>query len=377
MTIEIKNILTGKKNSVEINRDILDRLFQNNIEEKDLLMAPGLFDLQVNGYNNIDFNDDELSVPKIEKVVKELLKDGVTRFLPTLVTNDPEIIESNLNILNQVITKNPLIRSCIPGIHIEGPFISDKDGFAGAHDKKWIRKPDLELFEKWQKISGDHIKLITLSPEYEGSMNFIKSCKENNVKVSIGHSSAGSEQIQEAVACGASMSTHLGNAIPQNIHRHNNILFDQLVEYKLFASIITDGHHLSKSLIKIILSLKPNKAILISDSTKFTGMKAGIYDTLIGEKVVLDENRRLSIYGNEEFFAGSASALYQCVNYLCREELLSLSDAWNAASVSPFKYLYNDYTDKYPADIVLFNYKSGKINILLTIKEGQYFSRYI
>lgn len=377
MTTEIKNILTGKKVPIEINQDILNRIFQNSIEEKELFMAPGLFDIQVNGYKNIDFNDNELSIPKIEKVVNELLKDGTTRFFPTLITNDPKIIERNLDLLNQAITKNPLISSCIPGIHIEGPFISDKDGFSGAHNKKWIRKPDPELFEKWQKISGNHIKLITLSPEHEGSMNFIKSCIKNNVKVSIGHSAATAEQIHEAASYGATLSTHLGNAISQNIHRHNNILFDQLAEDNLFASIITDGHHLPKSLIKIILRSKPDKTILISDSTKFTGMKPGIYDTVIGDKVVLNDNRRLSMYGNEEFFAGSASALYQCVNFLCREEILSLSDAWKAASVLPFKYLYNGNMDKDPADVVLFNYKDGKINILLSIKDNQYFSHYL
>lgn len=362
--------------SLDISGDILSAIFQENTDIEDVFMAPGLFDLQVNGYRNIDFNDHQLSISKIEKAVVELLKDGVTRFFPTLITNDPEILENNLNIFNQAIAKNPLVRSCVPGIHLEGPFISSREGYSGAHNKKWIRKPELRLFEKWQKISGNHIKLITLSPEYEESLNFIKSCVRNKVKVSIGHSAAGPEQVREAVSAGATLSTHLGNAISQNIHRHHNILFDQMAEDKLYASIIADGYHLPESLIKIILRSNPDKVFLISDSTKFTGKEAGIYDTVIGGKVLLDENRKLSIFDNEEFLAGSASSLYQCVNFLSRKNILPLSEAWYSASVIPHKYLYTNYPEMNNQDIVLFSYKNESIRILSSIKQNQFFSHY-
>jgi len=376
MTLEVTNILNGKREFLDLPGSVLSSILKDHTEGDDIYMAPGLFDLQVNGYRNIDFNNDELSLSNTEQVVVELLKDGVTRFFPTLITNDPEILEHNLNILNEAIAKNPLIKSCIPGIHLEGPFISSKAGYSGAHDKQWIRKPDWKLFEKWQKISGNHIQLITLSPEYAESIEFIKACIVNGVKVGIGHSAAGSEQIQEAVSAGATLSTHLGNAIPQNIHRHNNVLFNQLAEDNLYASIITDGHHLSESLIKIILRSKPGKVFLVSDSTKFAGMKAGVYNTVIGGKVILDENRNLSIYDNKEFQAGAASSLYQCVNFLSKSKLLPLSEAWSAASLVPHKYIYTRYSSQDNQDVVLFSYKDENIHILSGIKQNQFFSYY-
>ncbi len=376
MTLEVNNIISGKREFLDIPGAVLSSILQDHPEGEDIFMAPGLFDLQVNGYMNIDFNCHELSVSATEQAVIELLKDGVTRFFPTLITNDPEILEHNLNILNQAIEKNPLVRSCIPGIHLEGPFISSKEGFLGAHNNRWVLKPDWKLFEKWQKISGNNIQLITLSPEYKESTDFIKLCVKNNIKVAIGHSAAGAEQVQEAVSAGATLSTHLGNAIPLNINRHSNILFDQLAEDDLYASIITDGHHLPESLIKIILRSKPGKVFLISDSTKFTGLKAGVYNTVIGGKVILDENRNLSIYDNQEFNAGAASSLYQCVNFLSKRKLLSLSEAWKAASIVPHKYLYRQYPPKDNQDMVLFSYINENIQILSGIKHNPQFSYY-
>ena len=155
--IEVKNIFTGKHESLEISSYVGSQIRKKQDASGEILMAPGLFDIQVNGYNSIDFNDDELSVEKIEEVVEEQLKDGVTGFLPTLITNDPAIIERNLELFNRAISQNALTRSCIPGIHLEGPFISSEDGFSGAHDKKWSRNPDWSLFEKWQHISGKSI----------------------------------------------------------------------------------------------------------------------------------------------------------------------------------------------------------------------------
>ncbi|MCF8380385.1 MAG: amidohydrolase family protein [Bacteroidales bacterium] len=373
MIIKPTDLFSGNKIPVELSDDVFSDILRDELEGKDLFIAPGLIDLQVNGYKGVDFNDEKLSVNKIEQVVYELLKDGVTGFLPTLITNNPLIIEQNLKLFNLAIKKNPILKESILGIHLEGPFISSFKGAIGAHPIKWIQKPDIQLVNRWQKLSGGRIKLITLSPEYEGTEVFIKEIIAADIKVSIGHTNASIEQIREAVNAGASLSTHLGNAISSQIHRHVNILFEQMANDNLFASIITDGHHLPKELIKIILRSKPGKVILVSDSTKFSGMQSGIYETLIGGEVELKENKRLSIVGNDEYLAGSASKLFDCVNFLIKEKILSPEKAWEMASLIPYNYLFIKNSPSQCEDSVVFSYHGSRIKVHFTLKAGKLF----
>lgn len=373
MILEVTDLSSNQATQVELDENQLSEKVLNKLQKNEVFLAPGLVDLQINGYKGIDFNSGSLTIEQIENAVKELLKDGVTAFLPTLITNDPRIIERNLGLFRQACEENVLLGDCIWGIHLEGPFISREDGARGAHPVEWIIEPSLELLDKWQKISGDRIKLITLSPEYKKSLEFIKKCIKEDIKVSIGHTKASSEQIQASIKAGASMSTHLGNAISQTLHRHKNILFDQISNDHIFASIITDGHHLPNELIKIICRTKPGKVFLVSDSTMFSGMKPGIYDSIIGKKIELSENKRLSIYEDEEYLAGSASSLADCLNYLLKESILSLEHAWEMASSIPGNFIA---PGRLPSNngLVLISVLKDEIEILASIKNDRVFA---
>ena len=374
MILKTKDLLSKQYIQSELDDTLVSEALKNDLRDENLYSAPGLIDLQINGYKGVDFNNESLSVEKIENAVDELLKDGVTGLLPTLITNDPLIVENNISLFKHAIEKSPVVRDCILGFHLEGPFISPTDGFRGAHPKRWVQKPDLPLLEKWRKLSGDNIKLITLSPEYKESNDFIKACRNVGIQVSIGHSDANTQQIQDAVSAGADLSTHLGNGLPRTLHRHINILFEQIANDELFASIITDGHHLPPGLIKIMLRSKPGKVFLVSDTTMYAGMKPGAYSSFIGGKVRLNENKRLSMLENDDLLAGSASSLYDCVNFLAAEKLCTLSQAWEMASVIPYSYLYNkDLLSSGKKERVVFTYKNETIKILLTLKDNQLF----
>ena len=147
-----------------------------------------------------------------------------------------------------------------------------------------------------------------------------------------------------------------------------------MAEDKLYTSIIADGHHLTNNLIKLILKLKKNKVLLVSDATKFSTMDPGVYKTVIGGEVILKANRQLAVLGGDGQLAGSASALYQCVNYLSREKLLPLPEAWKAASLAPVSYMDNILVPSGNKNMVLFSYEDEAINILMTIKEDKCFS---
>src|SRR4030095_13164297 len=108
---------------------------------------------------------------------------GITTFFPTVITNAEENVGKILATIRKTCLSNHIVNDCIGGIHLEGPFISPQPGARGAHDEQYIRAPDWKLFKKFQEAAGGKIKLITLAPEWEGSLSFIKKCRENGILV--------------------------------------------------------------------------------------------------------------------------------------------------------------------------------------------------
>jgi glucosamine-6-phosphate deaminase len=330
--------------------------------------APGLVDLQVNGVNGVDFNDLLLTKEDLERAVSYLLSQGVSSFFPALITNEKSRILSLLNTIRKACEENPLVNSCIAGIHLEGPFISSVEGARGAHNSNYIQKPDWNLVKKFQQASGGRIKLITLAPELAGALGLIKKCRKSGINVAIGHSLASDKIIEEAVLAGANLSTHLGNAVPLMLPRHSNLLWDQLAIDSLYVSLIADGFHLGESFLKVVLKTKGEKAFLVSDSTMFCGMKAGEYQSHIGEEVVLEPNGKLSLkYGNG-LLAGASKNLLEGVQYLIDKNMKSLSEAWEMASIIPFTFL--DISTN--QDVIVFSLSElGQIFIQKVVKEGK------
>ncbi|MFO7924992.1 MAG: hypothetical protein R6U58_15015 [Bacteroidales bacterium] len=336
-------------------------------------IGPGLIDLQINGVNGVDFNDISLNGEGLLSAAKYLLNKGITTFFPTVITNSSANIRKILSSIDKACSEYPILDMCIGGIHLEGPFISDKDGFRGAHNKKYVKAPDWDLFCTFQKASGNRIKIISLSPEWDNAPDFINNCRKAGLIAGIAHSSADGSQIISAANSGARLSTHLGNSVPLMLPRHPNIIWDQLAEDRLIASIVADGYHLPDSFIKVVLKAKRNKTILVSDATHFTGMHPGIYETHIGKEVVLEEGGRLSIKGQNGLLAGAAKTLLDNVQYMINNKLADISEVWHMASATPAGLLgYGSWKpgEKRDRDIVLFDVKDGHIDIRKVFKNG-------
>lgn len=294
--------------------------------------APGLIDLQVNGVDAVDFNDPVLTEADVLKATRYLLSQGVTAFFPTIITGADDNVISLLKTLRSACDQYPLVRACVVGIHLEGPFISPEDGARGAHDLRYVKAPDWSLLERFQEVAEGTIKMVTLAPEWEGAPELIRKCREHHILVSMGHSLADTQQIGRAVDAGLLLSTHLGNGIPLMLKRHPNMLWDQLADDRLYAMIITDGLHTPDAFIRVVMRVKGAKTILVSDATRFAGMPPGEYDTIIGGKIVLDTNKRISLKGSGGLLAGAAKSLLEDVNTLVSHGLASLEDAWKMAS---------------------------------------------
>lgn len=340
-------------------------------------IGPGLIDLQVNGHGGLDFNTTPFHEELVQRISQNLWREGVTSYLPTIITNSDGEIERAVRGIAEARAKDSMVERSIPGIHLEGPFVSPEDGPRGAHDKEHVKPPDWSLFMRWQEATGGAIKLVTLSPEWPQAPDFIKRCVESGVVVGIGHTAATSEQIREAVSAGASLSTHLGNGAHPVLPRHPNYLWDQLATDELWASVIADGFHVPESVLKVVSRVKGSRTLLVSDAVSFTGREPGEYETSVGGEVVLTSEGRLHLAHNPRLLAGSVKTLREGVQHMLLNRLSSLPEAWEMASERPGMLLYGSsektgsaLSAGKPADLALFQRRDDSLEILRTYKHG-------
>ena len=367
---------TGEPLTITWQDDVISQIESLTEPQTDLpLIGPGLIDLQVNGFQGVDVNSDTLTVEDIEILTRSLWAYGVTSYLPTVITNSDSRIKAALQTIREACERFPMVRKSIAGIHLEGPFISPQDGPVGAHPKVFVKAPDWPLFEEFMDVSGQQIRIVTLSPEWPESVDFIRNCVAKGIIVSIGHTAATSEQIRDAVAAGARLSTHLGNGSHQVLPRHPNYIWEQLAQDELTACIIADGFHLPDAVLKVIMKVKQGQTLLVSDSVGLAGCPPGQYSTHIGDNVVLTEEGKLHLVGKPNVLAGSAQPLIWGIQHLLRRQLCSLATAWDMASVLPSRFLglpqQQGLTIGAPADLVVFEQIDTGFQILETYKAGQ------
>lgn len=339
----------------------------------EMYVAPGLIDIQINGYMGVDFSSQNLTIEDLREATRSLWEIGVTTFLPTVVSNDPARMKKSFSLLSKAL-KDEEIGKSIPGFHLEGPYISPEQGFRGAHLEKYIRQPDLEEFCELQAAAQYRIKLITVAPEVEGAISFIGKCVESGLVVSLGHHNGTAENIKLAVDVGASMSTHLGNGCANMIHRHLNPLWPQLANDNLTISIIVDGFHLTKEEVQSFYKIKgPDKTILVSDAVDLAGLPPGEYIRR-GKRLVLTADNIVK-FPAENVLAGAATPISVCVGNIMRFTGCSLANAIQMASTNPVKLLglveLGEIKPGKRADLILFRIIDNKIVIIKTIVTGK------
>ncbi len=289
------------------------------IDAKGGYVAPGLIDLHIHGYLGKDVCDGEEE--SIRTISKGLLANGVTGYLPTTMTEDMSVIRKALEICRKLKEESKnWDGSIILGCHAEGPFISESK--KGAQDPKYILKPDAAFVKEY----ADIIKTITLAPE-EDTEDFAairEICRDTNVVISMGHTSADYETAMSSVNAGVKHSTHLFNAMTPLAHRAPGVVGAAL-NSDVSAEIIVDTFHVDASLYNMLWKLKGRKLCFITDCLPAGGLPEGEY-TLGGQKIiykgivcrledgtvagsVLHLNRGIwNVYTNSDI------PLYECVN---------------------------------------------------------------
>lgn len=343
----------------------------------DVWIAPGFIDAQFNGYGGYDFNlgiwdtgfDQEQAAANILQLAA---KTGTTRLCPTVVTNTEENIIKSFRRLVKQLDADPILQTAMSCFHLEGPYLSEKDGLRGAHPADCIRDPDWDQFQRFQEAADGRIKILTVAPERPGSVPFIEKAAANGIVISLGHTGATPEQVRDAVKAGARMSTHLGNGSHDQIQRHRNYIFAQLADDGLSAGIIADGDHLPPELVKIFARVKGTKnLVLVSDAAALGGLPPGVYggthEVLPGGKIAL---------AGTPYLAGAGHLLDVCVANALRWTELGMVGIAQAVSTNPAYLLDLQQTGTVVtgnlADLTLFREtQEGPLEIVATILEGK------
>ena len=251
----------------------------------------GWIDLQVNGYAGVDFNAPGLTVEQVKAVTERLAADGTAGYLPTLVTGDPETMIGTIRTVVAARKRFAVCEKGILGFFLEGPFISDRPGAVGTHPVEWVRKPDLALFNRFQDAAEGLVRMVNVAAEIPGMPDFVRAVSASGVVVSLGHQLATSPaDLEPCMAAGARAFTHLGNGIPNEVNRHDNIVSTALVEDRASVMFIPDGHHLPDTMLKLYARAVPLKRLIaVSDAQYPAGLPPGVYE-VCGSRARLEQN---------------------------------------------------------------------------------------
>ena len=270
----------------------------------------GYFDLQVNGFAGVDFQRADLTADEVERAVVALEQHATTGILWTLITDSIEALATKLAAVERWRAASARAARMIAGYHIEGPYLLPEPGYHGAHDPKKMKAPDPAEFDRLWQVANGRIRLITLAPEWPGSPEFIRHVVRHGVRVAIGHSNADDRAIDAAIAAGMTMCTHVGNGVPQQMHRHDNIIQRVLARDELTAVFIVDGIHVPPRVLKNFVRAKPrDKVLFTTDCMSAAGAPPGRYK--IGHLEVEVGADRVVREPGKSNFAGSALTMEQ------------------------------------------------------------------
>lgn len=293
-------------------------------------VIPGLIDMHTHGA--LGYDAAVASAEEIYEIAKYQAQNGTTTFMPTTVTDDISRTKKALEEIKRAANMQGN-GATIAGVHIEGPYINVEK--KGAHDAKWIKTPSKAEYDNFREILGSLKVHITIAPEVEGGLDFIKYVRENGGTVGIGHSNGDYEIIMKAIEAGANIFTHLFNAMGALGHREPGVAGAALSS-DIPVELICDGIHVHPAIIKVTARARGAESIvLVTDSIQAAGLGDGEYE-FAGSKIYVKDG-----YAGQEdgTLVGSVLCLFNAVRNMIEFAGVSLQDAVRMASLNPAKVL--------------------------------------
>ncbi|MCA0170710.1 N-acetylglucosamine-6-phosphate deacetylase [Bacillus sp. RAR_GA_16] len=296
-------------------------------------LLPGMIDVHIHGVNGADTMD--ATTEALDTMTKALPHEGTTSFLATTITQESRAIERALQNAGEYIENEQKAGHAeVLGIHLEGPFLNSER--AGAQPLHAMQRPDHHVFESWNKLAKEKIKLVTLAPEKEGGMELVRYLSNRGIVASIGHSDATYEQVMEAVSNGATHVTHLYNGMRGMHHREPGVAGAALLFDQLKTEVIADGYHVRPEMIQLAYQQKTSTGmILITDAMRAKCLKNGRYD-LGGQEVQVKDGKALLENGT---LAGSVLKMKDALKNIQAYAGCSLASAIKMTSENPAKQL--------------------------------------
>jgi N-acetylglucosamine-6-phosphate deacetylase len=290
-------------------------------------IVPAYFDVHFHGSGGADVMDGTRQ--SLTTIGRFLARHGVGSYLATTISAPVDATLRSLSGLARLIgTEMDGARPL--GIHIEGPFISHAK--RGAHAERDLQLPTLALFNRMWEASEGHIKVMTIAPELSGADEVMARAKELAVRISLGHSNAGTEDALRGIRAGAISATHTFNAMRRFDHREPGMLGVVLDRPELFAEIISDGLHVHPTVVRMFWKEKGSeRAILVTDAMSATGMPDGIYH--LGELEVRVKDGKCIV--GEDTLAGSTLTMDRAVQNFARFTGIEFGEAAVLATRNP------------------------------------------
>jgi len=301
---------------------------------------PTWIDLQVNGRVGVSFTDEKLTEEGVLKVVETLRDDGTDAFLATIVTSPDDTTFHCLRTIRAAMKRYPECRKRILGFHMEGPFLSSVPGYSGAHNRAWVRDPDFKVYEKWQDAADGLVRLVTIDGDRAGAEDFTRKVTATGCVISLGHTTTWkTEDLDRFAKAGAKTFTHLGNALPNELPRHHNVIWTALANPHYMPMFISDGFHLPKEMLHAFVRVVPlERLVTVTDCAFPGGLPPGRYERN-GRVSVLEPNGFLRSPATQSL-AGSSCLMRQCVETLMSPEVgLSYADCLRIGRENPLRLI--------------------------------------
>jgi N-acetylglucosamine-6-phosphate deacetylase len=291
-------------------------------------LVPGFVDLHNHGGGGASFTSG--TVDDVLTGIRTHRLHGTTTLVASTVTGDMDFLTRRAGLLSELAEQGE-----IAGIHFEGPFISPCR--KGAHSEELLRDPEPAEVRKLIDAARGHARMVTLATELPGGIDSVRLLAEHGVIAAIGHTDATYEQTREAIDAGATVATHLFNAMPPIGHRSPGPITALLEDERITVELIDDGVHLHPAALQLAFHhAGADRVAFITDAMDAAGFGDGRYMLGPLEVEVADGVARLVEGGS---IAGSTLTLDRAFKRAVTVDGLAVEDAVKALSANPARLL--------------------------------------